>query len=150
MPARRRSGAIDNGEKPMPPDTNDSGFRLEDTGTQSTATDRPRRGRTAIIVGLIIAAAIATFFLTGIGGDGNQRADPAAGPPPAGASAPPGPSAQPTQIPQQQGSTSNIRPQPGPGNPTPPAGGAAPPGPSAGPTSIPQQSPSRVTTDTIN
>lgn len=136
----------------MAPDTNDPGFRIEERPTHSTtATPSPRRGRgTAIIVGLIIAGALATFFLTGIGGDGTQRADPASGPPAAGATAPPGASSQPTQIPQQQGSTSNARPQPAPGNPSPAAGSAAPPGPSAGPTSIPQQRSGRVTTDTID
>jgi len=136
----------------MPPDTNDPGLRSDNHGAETATTaTRPKRGRgTAITVGLIIAAAVATFFLTGIGGDGTQRADPAAGASPAGASAPPGPSAVPTQIPQQQGSTSSLGPQPGPGNASPSAGGAAPPGPSAGPTAIPQQRSTRATADRID
>jgi len=127
----------------MPPDTNEPGFRSVNAVTPDTISTQPiptQRNRSLPwAIGLLIAAAIATFFMAGIGGDGGPRVDPAAGPTPAGATAPPGPSAAPTGIPQQQGALSNARPQPGPGNPAPAAGGAAPPGPSSTPTAIPQQ-----------
>lgn len=104
-----------------------------------TPTTPARRGMRTWVFVALIGVAVLGWFLTNLGGSGVA---PIASdtPPASGASAPPGPTAQPTTIPPQLSREAEAALRPPPGV-QPPSGAGAPPFPTDLPARTPGTSP---------